>query len=80
MSAWSALFSFVATSCQLVVVASWQLAVTGHGLGGGTPVKKSILMVLTAVLLASLLTGCGGEKEKGVNSNKDRPKAADRGE
>jgi hypothetical protein len=42
--------------------------------------KRTLLLLLTAALLVSLGTGCGGDKEKGINRNKDRPKAADRSE
>ena len=40
--------------------------------------KRSLLVLMTAALLLGLMTGCGGDKEKGVNSAKDRPRAADR--
>ena len=45
-------------------------------------IMTRILIHLTiAGVLAMLIVGCGGgDKEKGINSNKDRPKAADKGE
>jgi hypothetical protein len=37
--------------------------------------------VLTGALLLFFLAGCGGgDKEKGINSQKDRPRAANKGE
>jgi hypothetical protein len=37
--------------------------------------------IITALIAAFLLfaTGCSGDHEKGVNSGRDRPKAADKG-
>jgi hypothetical protein len=38
--------------------------------------KKLLVVLLAAVLLPFLATGCGGsDKDKGINSNKDKPKA-----
>jgi hypothetical protein len=35
---------------------------------------------MVAALLLGLAAGCGGgDKDKGINSTKDRPKAADKG-
>jgi hypothetical protein len=36
--------------------------------------------VLLAVVMCALIAGCGGDKERGVNSGRDRPKAADKAE
>lgn len=37
--------------------------------------------LLAATVLVVLAAGCGGgEKDKGINSTKDRPKAADKGQ
>jgi hypothetical protein len=42
--------------------------------------KQLLTLLAVAALFLSLATGCGGDKDKGINSNKDRPKAAERGE
>jgi hypothetical protein len=44
----------------------------------GAAVKKTLLLL--AAVLICLATGCGGDKDKGINSGKDRPRAADRAE
>jgi hypothetical protein len=39
------------------------------------------IWLLISALLSSLVIGCGGgDGEKGINKNKDRPKAADKGQ
>jgi hypothetical protein len=38
---------------------------------------KRLCLPLISAGLAILALGCGGEKEKGVNSNRDKPKAAE---
>jgi hypothetical protein len=38
--------------------------------------RRLLLLLLTGLLLTAL--GCGGDKDKGVNKNQDRPRAADR--
>jgi hypothetical protein len=43
--------------------------------GAGSAVKRVFTLIVSAALLAVLASGCGGDREKGVNSNKDRPKA-----
>jgi hypothetical protein len=40
--------------------------------------KRLLAFVLLAVLALALGSGCG-EKDKGINSGKDRPKPADQG-
>ena len=40
--------------------------------------KRWLTLLLAAVLLAGLAQGCG-EKDKGINSEKDKPKPADKG-
>jgi hypothetical protein len=37
--------------------------------------RKLLTLLLAAVLLPALAAGCGSEKDKGVNSLKDKPKA-----
>jgi hypothetical protein len=37
--------------------------------------KKLLILLSAAVLLSALGAGCGSEKDKGVNSLKDKPKA-----
>jgi hypothetical protein len=38
--------------------------------------KKLLIVVLAATLVPILASGCGGsDKDKGINSNKDKPKA-----
>jgi hypothetical protein len=39
--------------------------------------RKVLLCLLAALLFAPAL-GCGGDKDKGINSNKDKPRAADK--
>ena len=41
--------------------------------------KKLLQLLGIAALCVGVVAGCGGDKEKGVNSNKDRPTAPDRG-
>ena len=41
--------------------------------------KKLRTLLLAAMLLSALTTGCGTEKDKGVNSLKDKPKAEKNG-
>jgi hypothetical protein len=36
---------------------------------------KRILLFLTALLLLVQALGCGGETDKGINKDKDRPQA-----
>jgi hypothetical protein len=36
---------------------------------------KRLLALLLGVVLALGCLGCGSDKEKGINSNRDRPKA-----
>jgi hypothetical protein len=40
--------------------------------------KRCLAILLAAMLLFAL--GCGSDKDRGVNSGRDRPKAAERGE
>jgi hypothetical protein len=43
---------------------------------GNRSVKKLLVFCLIAVLLPLFATGCGSsDKDKGINSNKDKPKA-----
>ncbi|HXG12160.1 MAG TPA: hypothetical protein VNK04_20565 [Gemmataceae bacterium] len=42
--------------------------------------RRLLTLVLTGVLLAGLGLGCGGDGEKGIHNNRDRPRAADHGE
>jgi hypothetical protein len=37
---------------------------------------KKIMAVLTCVVLGLGLVGCGNAKDKGINSNLDKPKSA----
>ena len=39
---------------------------------------KKICFVLAALLAATLAVGCGGDKDKGINKDKDRPKLEDK--
>jgi hypothetical protein len=39
---------------------------------------KKLGFLLAAVLLTSLGAGCGGDKDKGINKDKDRPKMEDK--
>ncbi len=41
------------------------------------PGKRLVALVL-AVLVAALVPGCGGDKDKGINKERDRPKPVDR--
>jgi len=34
-----------------------------------------VFLLLLGVVLATACLGCGSDKEKGINSNRDRPKA-----
>jgi len=40
--------------------------------------RKTVNWLLAAVLLAGLALGCGGDKDKGINKDKDRPKMEDK--
>jgi hypothetical protein len=42
------------------------------------PVMKRWLYILLSVVLAVGLCGCGNEKERGMNKDKDKPRAADK--
>jgi hypothetical protein len=42
--------------------------------------RRFLFLCLVVTLLAGLGLGCGGEREKGVHNNRDRPRATDRGE
>jgi hypothetical protein len=35
--------------------------------------KKLLLLFVAALLLASTLVGCGNEKDRGINSTRDKP-------
>jgi hypothetical protein len=62
--------------CVYSRLATWE----GRKTAPATMRRLLSLLFGVAVLLASL-AGCGGgDKEKGINSNKDRPKAADKSE
>jgi hypothetical protein len=39
-------------------------------------VKRWVTLLLAAVILAGLGSGCGGDRDKDINRDKDRPKAA----
>ena len=39
---------------------------------------KTVLSLFCVALLAALLAGCGGEKDRGRNRDKDKPHAADK--
>jgi hypothetical protein len=39
-------------------------------------VKRAFALLLAALLLSGL--GCGGERDKGVNKDRDRPQPADK--
>ena len=40
---------------------------------------SALRIALLGILVAMLVTGCGGEKDKGINSNKEKPKPAEKG-
>jgi hypothetical protein len=43
--------------------------------------KRFFSWLILAGLLTGLAAGCGGgDKDKGINNTKDRPKAADKGQ
>jgi hypothetical protein len=43
--------------------------------------RRLLSLLFGVALLLASLAGCGGgDKEKNINSNKDRPRAADKGE
>jgi hypothetical protein len=42
-------------------------------------VRRLLLVLQAALLLAGLSFGCGGEKDKGINKDRDRPTPAERG-
>jgi hypothetical protein len=37
--------------------------------------KKLLAILLVAFLMPVFIAGCGAEKDKGINSQKDKPKA-----
>ncbi len=37
---------------------------------------KRWLCILLAVVLAAVLPGCGGERDKGINKDRDKPRQA----
>jgi hypothetical protein len=39
---------------------------------------KRLSVIVLAVLLAGFSAGCGGDKDKGINKNKDKPRAGDK--
>ena len=39
---------------------------------------RRLLYLLTALLLTTVLVGCGSEKERGQNRNQDKPQASDK--
>jgi hypothetical protein len=39
---------------------------------------KKTYFLLAALLVATLAVGCGGDKDKGINKDKDRPKLEDK--
>jgi hypothetical protein len=39
--------------------------------------RRWLVLLVSALLLTALSTGCSGDKEKGTNANKDKPKAID---
>jgi hypothetical protein len=41
---------------------------------------KRWLTILLAIVLAGGVAGCGGDKDKGANKDKDLPRAPDKGE
>jgi hypothetical protein len=43
----------------------------------GELVMRKMLAVLTAVLVLCLAAGCGNDKEKGQNRDKDKPRAGE---
>ena len=42
---------------------------------GNPTMRRAFLALLTASLLLTALCGCGNDREKGINRDKDRPKA-----
>jgi hypothetical protein len=40
---------------------------------------KRLTQLVVALLLTGCLLGCGGDKDKGINTDKDRPKMEDTG-
>lgn len=40
------------------------------------PMTRLFLILLAVVVLGASLAGCGGDRDKGVNRGKDRPKPA----
>jgi hypothetical protein len=38
-------------------------------------VKRLLVLLLLGIVLATGCLGCGGDTQKGINSNRDRPKA-----
>jgi hypothetical protein len=41
---------------------------------------RRLLVALLALLAAGTVTGCGGDRDKGVYRDQDRPRAPDRGD
>lgn len=39
---------------------------------------RKLLIALLAIVLIVPLVGCGGDKDKGINKDKDKPRAADK--
>jgi len=39
--------------------------------------KRLFLLLILIVLLTGGVVGCGGSKDKGINSDKDRPRPAE---
>ncbi len=41
--------------------------------------RKIVYWLLVVVFLGTIALGCGGDKDKGINKDKDRPKTEDKG-
>jgi hypothetical protein len=64
------------------------LGIDGNGGGVGSAawprwtaldvMLKKLSVIVLAVLLASFSAGCGGDKDKGINKNKDKPRAGNK--
>src|SRR5262249_22107035 len=58
-----------------------QTGVWERGAKGPSRMMQLLSWLLAAALLVGLAAGCGGgDKDKGINNTKDRPKAADKGQ